>query len=83
MIGTNVGNKLFVALFSKIILHFFERFAGGLCQRLEPPATFGATKPPKAWLLDPYQFPCHGYLGRSTPMSARMLSWDESEQVRH
>jgi hypothetical protein len=32
---------------------------------LKPPATFGATKAPKTFLIDPYKIPAHGRLCRS------------------
>ena len=73
-----MGRKLFVALQPKVVLHFFERCAGWRIRRFEPPATFGATKTPKTGLLDPFQLPPHGHLGRSAPTSTRLLSRDET-----
>jgi len=64
VIGANMGCKPFVALQLKVPHHFIERVAGGRARRLESPATFGATKTPKALLVDPYQLPTHGRLCR-------------------
>ena len=47
--------KLFVALQLEVAHHFIERCAGERTRRLEPPATFGATKTPKTLLLNPVQ----------------------------
>jgi hypothetical protein len=74
VIGANMGRKLFVELQPEAELHFLERCAGGRIRRFEPPATFGATKPPKTRLLDPHHLPPHGHLGRSAPTSTRLLS---------
>jgi hypothetical protein len=78
MIGTKMGRKLFVALQLEVSLHFIERCAYGPIGRFEPPATFGATKPPKTLLLNPYQFPLHGHPGRRAPTGSRLLSMDET-----
>ena len=77
VIGANMGGKLFVEPQPEVELHFFERCAGGRIRSFEPPATFGATKPPKTRLLDPYHVPPHGRLGRSAPTSTRLLYRDE------
>ena len=69
-----MGSKLFVEPQPEVELHFFERCAGGRIRNFEPPATFGATKPPKTRLLDPHHLPPHGHLGRSAPTSTRLLS---------
>jgi hypothetical protein len=53
-VGANMGCKLLVALQLEVAHHFIERCAGGGARRLEPPATFGATKAPKTLLLNPY-----------------------------
>jgi len=73
-----MGSKLFVELPPDVELHFLERCVGGRIRKFEPPATFGATKPPKTRLLDPYHLPPHGRLGRSAPTSTRLLSRDET-----
>jgi hypothetical protein len=78
VIGANMGRKLFVELQPEAELHFLERCAGGRIRRFEPPATFGATKPPKTRVLHPYHLPPHGHLGRSTPTSTRVVSRDET-----
>jgi len=78
VIGANMGRKFFVELQPEAELHFLERCAGGRIRRLEPPATFGATKPSKTRLLDPHHLPPHGRLGRSAPTSTRSLSRDET-----
>jgi len=62
-----MGCKLFVALQLDVAHQFIERFAGGRTRGFEPPATFGATKTPKALLLNPYQVPAHGRLCRCAP----------------
>ena len=72
-----MGSKLFVEPQPEVEFHFFERCSGGRIRSFEPPATFGATKPPKTRLLDPYHLPRHGRLGRSAPTSTRLLSRDE------
>jgi hypothetical protein len=72
-----MGRKLIAEPQPEVELHFFERFASGRIRSFEPPATFGATKPSKSRLLDPYHLPPHGRLGRSAPTSIRSLSWDE------
>jgi hypothetical protein len=59
-IGANMQGKLFVALQLEVAHHFIEGRAGGRTRRLEPPATFGATKTPKTLLFNPYQLPTHG-----------------------
>jgi hypothetical protein len=52
--------ELVVALQLEVAHHLIERCAGGWTRRLEPPATFGATKTAKTLLLNPYQLPAHG-----------------------
>jgi len=69
VVGANVGLKLPVALQLEVVHHFIERFARGRTRRLESPATFGATKTPKMFLIDPYQLPPHGRLCRCAPTS--------------
>jgi hypothetical protein len=71
-----MGRKLFVALQPESVLHFFERYAGGRIERIEPPVAFGAAKTPETRLLNPYQPPAHERLGRCAPTSIRMLSRD-------
>lgn len=78
VIGAKVGRKLFVTLPPEVFLHLIERCAQGRIGRFEPPATFGATKPPKTLLLNPYQLPHHGHLGCSAPTSSCLLSMDET-----
>ena len=73
VIGANMGRKRFVELQPEVELHFFERCAGGRIRRFESPATFGATKPPKTRLLDPYHPSAHGRLGRSAQTSTSLL----------
>jgi hypothetical protein len=60
MIGANMQCELSVALQLEVAHHFVERCADGRSRRLEPPATFGATKTPKTLLLNPHQLPPHG-----------------------
>src|SRR5208282_5946600 len=72
VIGANMGCKLFVAPHLEVVHHFIERCAGGRTRRLEPPATFGATKSPKTQLLNPYQLPAHGRLCRCAPTNTRL-----------
>jgi len=80
--------KLCVALQLKVSHHFIERFAGERTRRLEPPATFGATKTPKTLLLNPYQLPAHGRLCRCAPSwptalpSTRLPSRDKTFSFR-
>jgi len=74
VIGANMGCKLFVALQLKVVRYFIKRCAGGGSRRFEPPATFGAPKPPKTRLLNPYQPPAHGCLCRCASTSTRLLS---------
>jgi hypothetical protein len=64
VIDANMGFKLFVALQLEVARHFIERFALRSTRRFEPPSTFGATKTPKTWQLDPYQRPAQGHLYR-------------------
>ena len=64
VIGANMGYKLFVTLQLEVAHHVIERCAGGTISRFKTPATFGATKTPKKWLLNPYQFSAHGRLCR-------------------
>jgi hypothetical protein len=78
MVGANMGCKLFVALQLEVAHHFIESCAGGLSRTFEPPATFGATKAPKAVLLNPYQPSAHGCLCRCTPTSRWLLSGSET-----
>jgi len=52
--------EFLVALQLEVAHHLIERSAAGRTRRLEPPATFGATKTPKTLLLNPYQLPAHG-----------------------
>ena len=68
VIGANMQCKLFVALQLEVAHHLIERFAGGSTWRVEPPATFGATKTPKTLLFNPHQCPAHGRLCRCAPM---------------
>jgi hypothetical protein len=51
--------EFLVALQLEVAHHLIERSAAGRTRRLEPPATFGATKTPKTLLLNPYQLPAH------------------------
>lgn len=73
-----MGCKLSIAPYLEVVHHFIERCAGGRTRRLEPPATFGATKSPKTRLLNPYQLPAHGRLCRRAPTNTRLLSRDET-----
>ena len=52
--------EFFVALQLEVAHHFIERSAAGRTRRLEPPATFRATKTPKTLPFNPYQLPAHG-----------------------
>jgi hypothetical protein len=52
--------ELFIALQLEVAHHFIERCAGGRTRRLEPPVTFGATKTPKLFFINPNQIPAHG-----------------------
>ena len=70
--------KLFVALQLEVAHHFIERCAGERTGLFELPPTVGATKTPKALLLNPYQLPAHGlfrcaptlcYCRPSTPLA--------------
>jgi hypothetical protein len=62
VIGANMQSKLLVALQLEVAHHFIERCAGRRSRRLEPPATFGATKTPETRLLNPYQLSAHGLI---------------------
>src|ERR1700681_1557847 len=73
-----MGCKLFVPLQLEVAHHFIERFAGGRTRRLEPPATFGATKTLKTLFLNPYQLPAHCRICSCAPRSTRLLSRDET-----
>ena len=75
MIGANMRCKRFVALQFEVAHHFFERCADGRTRRMEPPATFGATKTPKARLFYPYQFPAHGDPRRRALLPASSVPW--------
>jgi hypothetical protein len=59
VIRANMRCEFFVTLRLEVAHHFIEGSAAGRSRRLEPPATFGAAKPSKTLLLDPYQRP-HG-----------------------
>jgi hypothetical protein len=61
--------KLFVALQLEVVHHFIERCAGGRTSRIEPPATFRASKTAKTLLFNPHQFPAHG-----PPLSLRRIA---------
>ena len=76
VVGANMRCKLLVAAQLEVAHHFIEGCAGGRTGRFEPPATFGATKPPKARLLNPYHLPPHGRPSRCAPASTRWLSRD-------
>jgi hypothetical protein len=52
-------DELFVALQLEVAHHIIERYAGRRRRKVEPPATFGATKTEKTLLLNPYQLPAH------------------------
>jgi hypothetical protein len=57
--------KFLVALKLEVTHHFIERRAAGRTGGLKPPATFGATKAPKTFLINPYKVPAHGCICRS------------------
>jgi hypothetical protein len=67
--------EVFVALQLEVPHHFIERCAGGRSRRLEPPATFGATKTPKTLLLNPHQVPAHGLLCRRALSLSDCIPW--------
>jgi hypothetical protein len=77
VIGTNMGCKLFVIQL-EVAHHLIERCAGRGVSRFEPPATFGATKTPKTRLLNPYQLPSHGRLGRCANENPLAVKRDET-----
>ena len=76
--------KFSVALQLEVAHHFVERCAGERARRFESPATFGATKTPKALFLNPHQFSAHSFLRRCAPTSSdrmpgtRLPSGDEA-----
>jgi hypothetical protein len=75
VLTANMQCKLFVSLQLEVSHHVIERRASGCTRGFEPPATFGATKPSKALLFNPHQFPTHGRLCRRAPtLSDRMPS---------
>ena len=78
VMGANMGGKLLVALQLEVAHHFIERCAGGCPRRPESPATFGATKTAKTFLLNPYQLPAHGRLCRCALTSTCLRSRDEA-----
>jgi hypothetical protein len=53
VIGANMGCKGFVALQLEVPHHFIQRIAAGRTRSVEQPATFGATKTPKQFFVDP------------------------------
>ena len=75
--GANMGRKHFVALQFEVAHHFIEGRAGGRTRGGEPPATFGATKPSKTFLLNPNQLSAHGVC-RCAPTSISLLSRNEA-----
>ena len=79
VIGANMQCKSFVALQLEVALHFIERCAGEPTGGFEPPATFRTTKTPKTLLVNPYQLPAHGRLGRcAQTLSDRSLGVAEN-----
>jgi hypothetical protein len=67
--------KLLVALQLEVVHHFIERCAGGRTSRVEPPATFRATKTAKTLLFNPHQFPAHDRLCRCAPSPSGPMAW--------
>lgn len=70
--------KLFVALQGELFHHCIERSASGLFRKFEPPATLGATEPPKLRFLNPDQLASHGRLDSCAPTSTRVLGRRET-----
>src|SRR5271165_1248736 len=80
--------EFFIALQLEVTHHFIERCAGGRAKRFVPPATLGATKPPKLLLINPDQSSAHGRRCRCAPKSrdrkpgSRSPSRDEAFSFR-
>ena len=55
VIGANMQRELFVALQLEVAHHFIARRAGRRSSRFEAPATFGPTKTPETFFVDPYK----------------------------
>jgi len=60
VLDTNVGSKLFVALFFILLLHFIQGFVKGRARRLKHPVALGATEALKLLALNPYRLAWHG-----------------------